>query len=95
VVPKVPALVIALPCTIDPDCTLGECTYPWQNDPDFLPRTLGHLDGTVRLINDAELAAMSAFLTGAASGRTFVITLGYGPGAALVDRRAGNQRRAT
>jgi hypothetical protein len=49
--------------------------HPWRNVP-----------GRILLLNDAELAARSARLnaTVAASGKVLVMTVGFGPGAALL-----------
>ncbi len=85
-----PALVLALPCPIADDLTLGACTYGWERDASLVPRIATALDqagafeGAMRVsvlvLNDAELAALSA----PSGALTLALTLGFGPGAALV-----------
>ena len=93
VVPRpVPAaLVLGLPCPVDDAFVLGACTYGWAGDSTLVPRIAALLaaSGTFEsassvhmlVLNDAELAAAS--LPDVPPLRTLVLTLGFGPGAAL------------
>ena len=91
-----PGLVLALPCELDDHGTPGACRFDgWEGNPaltgDLLFRTLARLGAdhpwsgdSLRavVLNDAELAALSAgLLHGDRS--MLVLTLGFGPGAAL------------
>jgi hypothetical protein len=67
--------VLALPCEIDDDGTLGACSY-WPAG------TRLDIDNGL-VCNDAELAAASIAAGGSA---TLVLTIGYGVGAAVVHR---------
>jgi len=93
VVPRAvpPALVLALPCPVDDDFTLGACTYGWAGDSSLVPRVASALHAagafvsaassvTTLVLNDAELAAAAA----PSDVRTLALTLGFGPGAALI-----------
>jgi len=85
-----PALVLSLPCPVADDLTPGACTYGWEGDASLVPRITAALDYagafrrapavTALVLNDAELAALSA----PPGVRTLAITLGFGPGAALL-----------
>ena len=81
-------LVLALPCPVDDAGTPGACTYGWEGDRDLVPEVLRRLDPTpdqVLLLNDAELFAESTRLRPEAAGRRLLcLTLGFGPGAALL-----------
>jgi len=75
-------VLLALPCAIAEDGTLGECTYCWDT-PQLLRAFAG---ARVHLVNDAALATVAA----ASDPRlvpapTLVLTLGYGVGAAYLD----------
>ncbi len=81
-------VLLALPCAIAEDGTLGECTYLWDTSDRRIPsRLLSAFAGArVHLVNDAALAAVAA----ASDPRlvrapTLVLTLGYGVGAAYLD----------
>ena len=93
IAPKPRALVLALPCEIADDGTLGGCTYPWRRgDRTLVPEVLAraHLgDVPCLLLNDAELAAASASLAdGIPRDRTtLVLTIGMGIGGALLRPR--------
>jgi hypothetical protein len=76
-IPPAAAVVLGLPCEIDDRGALGACTYPDVAIPDLGVPTY--------VLNDAELAALSA---PPLPGRTLVVTLGFGPGAAVISRRA-------
>ena len=82
-------LVLALPCPLDDACVPGPCSYGWQGEAELVPRILevARLDAAaVLVLNDAELAAETALAstTGAAPSRMLVLTIGFGPGGALV-----------
>ena len=87
-------LVLALPCALDAACVPGPCTYGFEDEPRLVQDALEHAESrlaTCRIheaivLNDAELAAESALaIAGAVShARTLVLTLGFGPGAALI-----------
>ncbi len=89
------AVVLALPCPLDEACTPGPCTYGWEGDRALLPRALQIVDERtqpwrrarprVLILNDAELAAVSAGVEARSRGRTLCLTLGFGPGGALVE----------
>ena len=86
--PRCADVLLALPCAIGEDGTLGECTYLWDTfdrrlPPEFLSAFAG---ARVHLVNDAALATVAA----ASDPRlvqapTLVLTLGYGVGAAHLD----------
>jgi hypothetical protein len=87
------SLVLALPCALDEACVPGPCTYGFQGEAVLVPRSLEHAQSRlagvriheVIVLNDAELAAESALATGGATAaRTLVLTLGFGPGGALI-----------
>jgi chitin deacetylase len=80
--------VVALPGELAEDGTPGASSYQGtQNHRDLLPDALqqAHLSpATIGVINDAELAAVSASLLPEAAEKTLVLTLGFGLGAALL-----------
>ena len=86
-------LWLALPVALDDELRPGDCTYPgWEGDAGLVRRMLslacelaGRTPARVKVANDAELAALSASKAGLCSGRTLVLTLGFGPGAAVVE----------
>jgi hypothetical protein len=80
------ALVLALPCPLDDACVPGPCTYGWEGEARLVTAILersGHSFREVLVLNDAELAAETALCRGRGSS-TLVLTLGFGPGGALV-----------
>jgi hypothetical protein len=94
--PPVLSAVVALPCELDARCVAGPCTYAgWEGEPSVvieLVESIARRSGAGRCealaLNDAELAAHSARIhlerQGMASGLALVVTLGFGPGAALL-----------
>ncbi|MFN7972237.1 MAG: ROK family protein [Acidobacteriota bacterium] len=94
-----PAVVLGLPCEMRDDGSIGPCSYEGTYDRAWVVETIvaafeavpeAHPlrrapEVRVALVNDAVLAAASA-LPRLAPGRTLVLTLGFGPGAAIVDR---------
>jgi len=91
--PPQPAVVLALPCPLGEDLVPGGCTYGWEGDPSLVPAlvdavacVIGHSAPEVLVLNDAELAAESARLdlVPAPGDRVLCLTLGFGPGGALV-----------
>lgn len=95
--PRDPLLVLALPCPLGDDLAPGACTYGWEGHDALLPEAFRILDERFRpwpnaprpealVLNDAELAAVSAraVLAPAAGTRVLVLTLGFGPGGALL-----------
>lgn len=83
-------LVMALPCEISPAGELGTCSYPWHAGEPIVEAFLaaaGLTNVPTLLVNDAELAAIGVAEDGVAPGVTLVLTLGFGVGAALVERR--------
>lgn len=92
--PADPALVLGLPCPLDEALVPGGCTYGWEGQP-VVARILDAVDTWARpwpgarpvafVLNDAELAAESARRDAAVPpGRILCLTLGFGPGGALV-----------
>lgn len=89
------ALVFALPAKLDDDGTPHSSNYAGMKDdrsllPDILQ--LAGLGGLpLFVLNDAELAALSARLDPRLAGfrKVLVLTLGFGIGAALIHRDAG------
>jgi len=82
-------LVLALPCPLDDACVPGPCTYGWQGEARLVPAILersGLHFRDVFVLNDAELAAETALALRPprAGERVFVLTLGFGPGGALI-----------
>lgn len=86
-------LWLALPVALNDALLPGDCTYPgWEGDAGLVRRMLaracelaGRAPERVKVANDAELAALAARKAGLCAGRTLVLTLGFGPGAAVVD----------
>lgn len=94
--PADPALILGLPCPLDDDCVLGPCTYGWQGDGELLPRVFAIVDERlhpwlraeplVLVLNDAELFAESTRreLRPSPGSTTLCLTLGFGPGGAVL-----------
>jgi hypothetical protein len=89
------ALCLALPCPVDGTFIPGGCTYGWEGHASLVADLLqaaGLTDassgGTVLVLNDAELAAEAAREDArlADSRRVLCLTLGFGPGGALLER---------
>jgi hypothetical protein len=77
--------LLALPCALDDDLRLTDCSYAWRAEDLGPLLRLAQLDEETALImNDAELAAVAALEEVPAAGRTLVLTLGFGVGAALL-----------
>ena len=74
-------MVLGLPCEIDPGLETGPCSYGLLD----IPSLLAPVPGPVWVANDAILAAMSASCEWTRRARTLVVTLGFGPGAAVLD----------
>jgi len=86
--------LLALPCPLDDDLVPGPCTYGWEGDRDLLPAAFRELDDawpvgevSVAVLNDAELAAETArrSLAPGPGSRVLSLTLGFGPGGALLE----------
>lgn len=82
------AVVVALPGEISDDAVPGRSSYVGTAGhatllPDVLVRA-GVKPKMLGVLNDAELAAASASLLPQAAGKTLVLTLGFGIGAALL-----------
>ena len=88
----VDALCLALPCSLDDALAPGGCTYGWESRAslvtDILEASgLTSSKGTVRVLNDAELTAEAARRDARVlEPRVLCLTLGFGPGGALLDR---------
>lgn len=88
----VDALCLALPCPVDDALVPGGCTYGWEAHASLVMDILGAARltagmGTVRVLNDAELAAEAARNDSRVTGqRVLCLTLGFGPGGALLER---------
>jgi hypothetical protein len=88
------ALVVALPAKLDGDGTPHTCNYAgMKGDSTLLPDALqlaGLPDLPLFVLNDAELAALTARLDERLAGfrKVLVLTLGFGIGAALIQRGA-------
>ncbi|MCL4732102.1 MAG: hypothetical protein KJ044_16920, partial [Planctomycetes bacterium] len=89
-----PRVLLGLPVEVDDELVPGPCTYAgWGGDRELVRRIVGRateLSGaapaTVRVLNDAELAALAARKAGLCGpGRTVVITLGFGAAGAIVE----------
>jgi hypothetical protein len=92
-------VVLALPCEFSAAGWPVGSTYAWGDpDSDFisaLERDLGRLPGSIDYLNDAELAAVAAKrVLGNTSRPVFVLTVGFGVGAAFVLPRASAVRAA-
>jgi hypothetical protein len=95
-------LVLGVPCEIGDDLVPGPCTFPgWERSPQWFLSLMESVEGAiparhpwrggdvkVLVLNDAELAAVSASREWPRT-RLLVLTLGYGPGAALVAPGSG------
>ncbi|WP_163994103.1 ROK family protein [Pyxidicoccus caerfyrddinensis] len=89
------ALCLALPCPLDAALVPGGCTYGWEGHTPLVADLL-HASGltapkdggTVLVLNDAELAAEAARYDTRLedSQRVLCLTLGFGPGGALLER---------
>lgn len=77
-------IVLALPCELDDRGVPGRCSYVgWEGDEGLVPdalRLAGASGADVRLLQDSELAALSAPPLGK---RTLSVTLGYAVAACL------------
>ncbi|MDY7232469.1 ROK family protein [Hyalangium rubrum] len=91
-VPPVDAICLALPSPVDDALVPGGCTYGWEEHASLV---MDILDAakltaprcTVRVLNDAELAAEAARNDSRVTGqRVLCLTLGFGPGGALLER---------
>ncbi len=88
------ALCLALPCPLDAALVPGGCTYGWEGHAplvaDILQAAMGDEGrGTAVVLNDAELAAEAARGDArlARHSRVLCLTLGFGPGGALLEAR--------
>jgi len=88
----VDALCLALPCALDDALAPGGCTYGWEARASLVTDILvasglNPPRATVRVLNDAELTAEAARRDERVSGaRVLCLTLGFGPGGALLQR---------
>ncbi len=89
------AMCLALPCPVDGTFIPGGCTYGWEGHASLVADLLqaaglagANSRGTVLVLNDAELAAEAAREDArlADSRRILCLTLGFGPGGALLER---------
>ncbi|WP_164011377.1 ROK family protein [Pyxidicoccus trucidator] len=89
------ALCLALPCPLDGTLIPGGCTYGWEGHAPLVTDLLHAAGltgpgsgGTVLVLNDAELAAEAARRDARLADRRRVLclTLGFGPGGALLVR---------
>ncbi len=83
------AIVLALPCEVDPHGAPGTCSYPWSAGDPIVHDMLAAADLThlpTCLLNDAELAALGVATdaTATTGDTTLVLTLGFGVGGALL-----------
>lgn len=92
---RAPSIVLGLPVTLDDDLSPGGCTYAgWRGRKDLVSaiatrasEIAGTTPARLRVMNDAELAALAARKAGLCGpGRTLVVTLGFGPGGAMVEQ---------
>ncbi len=75
-------LVVALPCALDAAGVPGECSYIGL-DSRLLEDVFRGMD--ILLLNDAELAALSALVAGQdTAGGCLLLSIGFGVGAALL-----------
>ncbi|MBX3184629.1 MAG: hypothetical protein KF915_18515 [Polyangiaceae bacterium] len=85
-------LVLALPCELSDEGVLSGCTYCWKKGDETLLRELAEAAKVdwerLQVLNDAELAAVSAQLDASvpAGEVTLVLTVGFGVGAALLEK---------
>lgn len=87
-------LWLGLPCELDEALRPGPCTYPgWEGGPDLVEAILAEAwrllepasrPAEVAVLNDSELAALAVRRRYGAAGRTLVMTLGFGPGGAII-----------
>ena len=82
-------LALALPCPLDDTCVPGPCTYGWEGEAGLVPAILeraGRRFRDVLVLNDAELVAETALSLrpAGARARVLVLSLGFGPGGALI-----------
>ncbi|MBZ4395324.1 ROK family protein [Myxococcus sp. AS-1-15] len=86
------ALCLALPCPLDEGLVPGGCTYGWEGHATLVADILAEArlpgSGEVLVLNDAELAAEAARGDArlASHRRILCLTLGFGPGGALLVR---------
>ncbi|MCC6874521.1 MAG: hypothetical protein IT378_09480 [Sandaracinaceae bacterium] len=89
---SVSELVLALPARVSARGVPGPCTYGGLAGSRFVPGLLDALEARgghvarARVVNDAELAA--GLVRAGEGERVLALTLGFGPGAALVSGRA-------
>ncbi|SES79331.1 hypothetical protein SAMN05443572_101170 [Myxococcus fulvus] len=89
---SVDALCLALPCPLDEALVPGGCTYGWEGHSTLVADILAEArlpgGGEVLVLNDAELAAEAARGDSrlASHRRILCLTLGFGPGGALLVR---------
>jgi hypothetical protein len=90
-------VLLAIPGPLGESLLPGPCTYGWEGDATLLPALVERLEklqpapaGELLLVNDAELAGVSAQvdLRRTSGARALALTLGFGPGAALLDAGA-------
>lgn len=83
------AILLSLPCPVDENLVPGENTYGFAGRADFVYEALlaaeVPAETPVHVINDAELAAECAREQVFDQRRVLALTLGLGPGAAIVD----------
>ena len=99
--PLEPRMAMAVPCELSDDLLPGATRLRgWEGDGSLVARLLRRVEELggpghpwqgrsveVRLLNDAEMAAESARIQVAPEDRpTLVLTLGFGPGAAVLER---------
>jgi hypothetical protein len=95
--PRDPLVVLAMPCPLEDDLAPGSCTYGWEGHGTLLPEVFRVLDERLHpwpavahpqalVLNDAELAAVSArvVLCPEAAAGVLSLTLGFGPGGAVL-----------
>ena len=88
------ALCLALPSPLDDALVPGGCTYGWEGHASLVEDILAEArlaashDGEVLVLNDAELAAEAARGDSRLHShrRVLCLTLGFGPGGAVLDR---------
>lgn len=85
------ALCLALPCPLDEALAPGSCTYGWEEQAHLVADILGASGlpaiGRAWVLNDAELGAEAARRDARVRGRRVLcLTLGFGPGGALLER---------
>ena len=80
------SVLLSLPCPVTRDLVPGTCTYGIAGRKTFIDEIFGRLECPVFVINDAELAAECARQDVKRMGPVLTLTLGYGPGGALLER---------